>query len=429
LLVLLTVLLLAGAGTVCYFIFRPQKAMIPQIPRDGLDAEVAAAIDRACADIGAKPRSANAWGHLGMVLFAQDMYTPSASVFAEAEKLNPRDPRWPYFGGLALMLEKPAEGIVRLERAVTLAPDDFSLRLRLAEEYMKLQRIDEADALFRQLFREAPSHARILLGRGQILSRRGGWQEAIEPLKAASEDPTARRSARVALSEAYARIGNAAESEEQRKRAESVPGDLNWADPILQQAKVLRTGLQPRIDQALDMMKKGQVQQAGELISEVLRDHPQSDEALLTLAKILIQGNQFEPAEQALRRAITINAQLVDGYFLLGGIDVVLHKNYISAEKHFRRSIELKPSHAQAHARLGDCRLKQGNKPGAMAAFRDAVRYRPDLAQAHLELGALLLEAGQIDDAIRQLETAVRLEETNERARGLLKEALAKKKT
>jgi tetratricopeptide (TPR) repeat protein len=212
----------------------------------------------------------------------------------------------------------------------------------------------------------------------------------------------------------------------QRTRAESTPGDLNWADPILQLARVLRTGLQPRIDQALDMMRKGQRQEAGELINEVLRDHPRSDEALLTLGKILIQNNQFEPAEQALRRAIDINPQLVDGYFLLGGIDVVLRKDFAGAEKCFLRAIELKPSHAQAHARLGDCRLKQGNKPGAMAAFRDAVRYRPDMAHAHLELGALLLEAGKVEDAIRHLETAVRLEEKNERARDLLKKAQAK---
>ena len=424
-LVLLAIAVLAGAGAAGYFAFRPRKVVLPVIAREGLDAEVAALIDHACTKIASNPGSADTWGHLGMALFAQNMYTPSIGVFAEAERRDPREPRWPYFGGLALMLERPREGIVRLERAAALAPGSFHVRLRLAEQYLKLQRIDEADSLFGELSREDPTDARVLLGRGQILSHRGWWQEALEPLRSAANDPTARRSARVALAEAHARAGNAAKAEAQRKLADTVAPDLDWADPYFDEARVFRTGLQPRIDLALDMMKKGQFHDAHTLMLEVLRDHPQSDEALLTLAKVLIGTNQLDRAENALRHAIAINPKLIDGHYYLGQV-AFLRKDFSAAEQHFRQATELKPAYAQAQALLGECRLKQGNKPGAITAFRAAVRYLPDLAAAHVDLGALLLEDGKTEEASKHLEMAVRLDGKNERARKLLEQARRK---
>src|SRR5437588_614175 len=83
--------------------------------------------------------------------------------------------------GLGRVLQQPEEGIAALQRAADLPPRTFSVRLRLAEEYLKLGRIDEANALFRDLLAQQPDHPRALLGQGQILARRGQWQEALGP--------------------------------------------------------------------------------------------------------------------------------------------------------------------------------------------------------------------------------------------------------
>ena len=132
LLLLCVALLLAAAAAGGYFAWRPRPPAVPAVPTEGLDPEVAAAIDEARAAVVARPRSAAAWGHLGLVLFAQDMYVPCVAPLAEAERLDAKDPRWPYFRGLALILQQPDEGIVLLERAAQLAPRDLSVRLELA---------------------------------------------------------------------------------------------------------------------------------------------------------------------------------------------------------------------------------------------------------------------------------------------------------
>jgi tetratricopeptide (TPR) repeat protein len=427
LLVLLGVLLLAGAGVGGYFLWRPRATPVPPIRTGGLDVEVVAAIDKARADVAARPRSADAWGQLGMVLFAHDMYADCADVFAEAQRLDPADARWPYFRGLAVILIKPDEGIALLERAVQLRPRNFSLRLRLAEEYLKLDRLDEADALFRDLLAEQPDNPRALLGHGRILSRRGQWQEALEPLAAAAGHPTARHSARVALAEAYQRLGNETAAEDERKRAAEAPADADWPDTVLEEARWLQTGLAPRVHKILRLSDGGETDEALTLADQLVRDHPDSDEAHLTRAKVLLRANRFRDAEPELRRAVALNDNLVDGHFLLA-VALTARKDYEAAEREYLRAIELKPAYALAHYNLGDCRLKQGKKAEAIQAFRDAVRYRPDLAAAHLELGALLLQDGQRAEATTHLEEAVRLDGKNERARKLLEEARAKRK-
>jgi tetratricopeptide (TPR) repeat protein len=425
--VLLALLLLAAVGAGIYFFARPRRSVVPPIPTEGLDPEVVAVIDKARADVEAQPKSGAAWGHLGMVLFAQDMYEPCVPILAEAERLDPRNPRWPYFQGLALVLERPEDGIAALERAAAIRPRPLAVRLRLAEQCLKLDRLDEADRLCREVLADYSDNARALLGRGEILSRRGQWREAVEPLKKAAEQVTARHSARVALAEAYSRLGETAAAEVERKSAAATPPDLPWADPFLIEAKKLQTGLQPRIDQAMQLSNDGYAEEALTLIGQVLHDHPESDEAHLTRAKLLIRAKQLGAAEGELRQAIALNPNLVEGHFLLGGI-LLTQQDYAGAESSYERAAELKPTYGLAHFNLGLCLLQEGNKDRALEAFRQAVRYRPELASAHLELGDLLLKSGKVEEAITHLEDAVRLDGSNDRARRLLDEARAKPK-
>jgi tetratricopeptide (TPR) repeat protein len=424
---LIAIVLLGGAGIGAYFIWRPLPTRVPVIRTEGLDPEVVAAIDQARSEVAANPKSAAAWGHLGMVLFAQDMYADCVGILAEAERLDASDPRWPYLQGLALILNKPDDGVAALQRAANLSPHSVTERLRLAEEYLKLDRLEQAETLFSALLADYPNNPRALLGWGLILSRRGRWQEAIAPLRTAAEDPTAKRSANIALIEVYVRLKDFGKAESARKVAGETSADIDWPDSYRAEALALRTGLQPRVDRVVFLLKTNRVEEAADLAQRVVGDHPNSDEAHLTLAKVLISKTDFPAADKELRRAIEINPDLVDGHFLLAGIQMQ-NKNYKAAEREYQRTVDLKPSYGLAHYILGDCRLKLKKRSLAMDSLRAAIRSRPDLALAHLQLGALLLEDSEFDKAVEQLEDAVRLDATNERARKLLEEARAKMK-
>jgi tetratricopeptide (TPR) repeat protein len=423
--ILFSLAVIAAVGAIAYCTWWLRTPVVPHIPTADLDAEVVTAIEQASAAVRAQPRSGTAWGHLGMVLFAQDMYVEAIPTLAEAQRWDPADPRWPYFRGLALILQDPDAGVAVLEQAARMPPPAFHIQLRLAEEYFKRDRLDEADALFEALLAKQPNEARALLGRGLILSRRGQWQAAVGPLLRAAVCPTATHSARAALAQAYGRLGDDAAAQAEERRATGTV-DAPWSDPYIAEAQRLRTGLQPRIDQTKELLRAGRVGTAHTLILEVLRDHPESDEARLWYGKVLIREESYAEAAEQLHEAIRRNPDLVEAHFYLAGA-LMLQKDYAGAERSLRRTIELNPRHGLAHFNLGDCRLKLGDKAEALAAFRDAVRCRPDLERAHLELGLLLIEAGQPEEAAVALENAVRLDPKNERARRLLDQAKSHK--
>jgi tetratricopeptide (TPR) repeat protein len=415
-----------GASAATYYLVRSEAPALPNIPTDGLDAEVVAAIQNARADIEADPRSAEAWGQLGVVLFAQNMYPECIGVLEQAEQLDANNARWPYFRALALLLQNPDDGIAVLKRAAEIPPQTLHIRLRLAEQYLKFDRLDEAEALFQQLAEEFSGNPRVDLGRGQILSRRGRWKEAIAPLQRAALHPTSKQEAHYELAQVYFRLNQTKNAETQKNLSETSPKDLQWPDPYLLEAIPLRTGLQPRIDGAVQLIAEKKLREAGALIADVLKDHPDSDEAYLTRAKVFLSENAFSRAERDLLQALELNPKLIDAHYLYGNTRVNF-KDYRTAEAHFRRAVELKPSYGMVHFALADCRLKMGQTDKAIAALRDAVRYRPDLAAAHVELGAQLLQKKEMKDAVSELEAALRLDPENERAQDLLREARSKK--
>ena len=79
-------------------------------------------------------RSAAAWGRLGKILLAHEFSDEARACFAQAEALDPAEPRWPYHQGTILSQGEPDAAIPKLQRAVERCGNDPDApRLRLAE--------------------------------------------------------------------------------------------------------------------------------------------------------------------------------------------------------------------------------------------------------------------------------------------------------
>jgi tetratricopeptide (TPR) repeat protein len=407
-----------------YCLFRPTPPPIPAVATDGLDPDVIAAFQKARNNVEANPESDAAWGEYGMVLFAQSRHE-CVDMFVEAERLNPKESRWPYLRGMALVQQQPDEGIAALRRAVDLNPFSFTIRLRLAEELLKVDRIDEAERVLGRLMDEEPGNPRVLLGMGLVLMRRDRLAEAVPLIQKASEHPTASQSGPAALAAIYARQGNAVASETENRRAANAAADARWPDPILTEVDNRRVGLETLLGRGVLLLRDGKAEQAEKVFAEIVRQRPDSDVSHLMLAQALIGQNRMADAEAHLRQAISINPQLVDAHFFLGGA-LMVRKDYAGAEKSYLRAIELRPAYGLAYFNLGECYLKRENRAAAMSAFRDAISCRPDLAPPHAELAALLLQDGKTDEAIEHLEGALQIDPNLQRARKLLDEARMK---
>src|SRR5207245_1393041 len=66
----------------------------PELVLTGVDPAVVKVLEDSRAAVLQAPRSAAAWGRLGMVLVVHDFHAEANRCFAQAERLDGRDPRW-----------------------------------------------------------------------------------------------------------------------------------------------------------------------------------------------------------------------------------------------------------------------------------------------------------------------------------------------
>src|SRR5262249_11431352 len=131
--VILVIALIALGLAVRWAWLREKDPKPPTVALAGLDPEVGQAIDKARAKVEQSPRSAAAWGRLGMVLHAQGCPAEAGDCYRQAERLDSSEPRWPYYLSVVLAVSSDDETLSALERAVERSGNLPAARLKLAE--------------------------------------------------------------------------------------------------------------------------------------------------------------------------------------------------------------------------------------------------------------------------------------------------------
>jgi tetratricopeptide (TPR) repeat protein len=392
---------------------------LPSPDLAGADGEVASAIRLAAADVRQWPRSGSAWGKLGMVLAAHDFYPEANACFATAERFAGPEARWPYLHGVTLLFSDSDAALERLQRAADFQANDPVIRLRLADELLARERLDEAEKHYGRILQLEPDHPRALLGLGRLACRRGQLDQGREQLTRAAASPYAQKAALAQLAELEQRGGNAEAAAKAQRRAAELPDDPPWPDSYVTEVEQLRVGNQARLASADQLLHKNRVADALSLLQQATRDQPEAAWAWLNLGRMLNRQRDFLGAERALRAAVRLEPGSVEAQFQLG-VALFQQGKPEDAVAHFREAARLKPDHALAHYNLGHC-LKRGDvTAGAVEAFRAAVRCRPGFAEAHANLGELLHKAGETQQALDHLRLAVSLNPADADARGLL---------
>jgi tetratricopeptide (TPR) repeat protein len=376
----LVVLVLSG-GLYAWFRPRTSPTEPPGPDLAEVDPEVAEAITAAREAVLQHRASAYNWGRLGMVLRAHDFGGDANRCFQEAERLDPREPRWPYLQGLSLVLTDPASGIPCLERAAERSGNVSAPRLRLAEVLLGQGRLDEAREHIERVQRREPNNRRVLLGLGRLAILREQWRIALHDLEPCTEDEHAGKMAHTLRAEAYARLGEPEKARAEERQAAQAPEDQLWPDPFVEEVLQLRCGLRFRLDRAAALFRSERYSEAVRLLEETVSRYPRSTGARLQLADTWRTLGQPERAEQTLLAAVQLDADSAEAWFRLGCIQA-LRKQPGEAADSFRRAIRLKPDHALAHFNLGQCLKQQGDPSGAAEEFRSALRCRPDYAAA-----------------------------------------------
>jgi tetratricopeptide (TPR) repeat protein len=414
--------LVLAAGWLLWVRFHRGGPEPPEVDLTGVDPALVAAVQAAQQAVREAPTSAEAWGRLGMVLVVHEYRDPGSFCFEQAQRLEPRECRWPYFDAMgALAVGDHAGALPKLEQAVALCDDLFDgPRLRLGEVLLQLNRPDEAEPHFRRLLAANPQHTRAQLGLARIALQRGQPQGALLQLELPQRDRRTRKAAGLLLAEVHQRLGNTAEAAAARHRGAELPDDLPWPDPLYEEINAARVGRALHTQEAHKLALDGRYDDAIALLRQVVCDYPDAADAWHLLGLALLKKKQAQEAERAFRRACEL-APGMHEYVSYRGVALMHLGDLPNATVCFRKAVELKPGFAPALLNLGKCLSAAGDRPGALAAYREAVRSRPELFEARLALGTLLAELKRYPEALTHARQAAQLDPSSRPAGDLVK--------
>jgi tetratricopeptide (TPR) repeat protein len=416
------VIVLLGAGLYQRF-SRPSVVQPPGVELEGVDPAVAAAVEQARTRVHQAPQSAPAWGSFGMVLLVHEFQPQAVTCFEQAERLDPRELRWPYFQALEALLRSDLKSArEKLERAVALSDDRFDgPRLALAETLLGLEELDGAEKHFSLLLKQNPRHARARLGLARVAVKRGDLQASLEPLSVAQSSPYTRQAASGVLAEVQQRLGDNAKAEAARRRAAELPTDVNWPDPLRDELAEMRTGKTNWLRQAEAHDREGHKAEALALLQRTVQEYPDAADAWLALGKAFYERKMLAPAETAMRRAMTLGPTAPEPVNELGRV-LAAQGNHVEATKCFRKALEIRPNFAQAWHNLGNSLVATDDRAGARAAYGNAVRYAPEMFEPQFALALLLADKGQVAEALVHAQQAVQLKPNDQPAQQLLEQ-------
>lgn len=405
----------AAIGWLCW----KGGAPIPEIPARDLNPAAIDLIHRHREQVKSAPRSGEAWGKFGGVLKSFGFAEQAERCLAEAQQLDPKNPRWPYLLGTLQLAEQPPAALASFQRAVALCGNEPEMpRLRLAQLLAENGQQEQARSELLELLRAKPecSQAKMLLA--HISDARGEYTNAIAMVTSCTTNPYTARAAWSLLAALRRREGDTNAAELASRRAAALKPDAPSPDPFEDEILAWRNDPRSLSDRAQNYLMSGRPSDALPLVNRLVQEHPGFAETWLVLGRAQYLQNQPVAAEQSFRRFLQLDPQSVNGHFQLG-MSLLAQRRYEEAAERFRHATSLKRDFGPAFFNLGLALAKSGKPREAMPAFQEAIRQSPEMIDAYILLADLHLQFGERVEAEQLARLAERLNSADPRLRTL----------
>jgi Flp pilus assembly protein TadD len=438
-------LLLAGLGVAGWWWFRPPAATPPPLPSGILDAEVQQAIQDARQRVLEAPRSATAWGRLGLVLLAHQFDREADFSFTQAAQLDPADPRWPYARGMIALRFYPDNAVALLRQAAAAGDSRpkyrFATRMLLAETLLERGNLAEADDLFSEEEQRQPKNPRVALGLALGAALRGDDAAANKYLMVARQSPWARKKATAQLAALARAHGDKTAAVAYENEVMGVPEDPPWPDPVADEIYQTRVGWSIRAEELAGLEDNKRYREAAEIHLKQIEEHPTA-EAYVRAGTHLARLGDYQRALPLLHKAVLLEPDNANAYAVLAAALFARAKkegqalpNSAEARQwfgevvgHAQRATELRPDLANAYLHWGLALTQLGKPDEAVVPLRKGVACQPADLELQLSLGEALLEARQYQEAETHLENARLLAPNDPRAARALERLRQKNK-
>ena len=315
-----------------------------------------------------------AYGRMGTLLMAAEQVDTAEICYVNAQKLEPRDARWPYYLGQLYRIKGPVtSAAASFERALVLRPDDVPTLVWLGEVYLTHGRVDEAGHLFSKVLNGQPKLVPALFGAGRVALARKEYASAVKLLEECLALDSRATATHYPLGMAYRGLGNTALAQAHLERKGDVK--IQPVDPLMAELnEVLES---PR---AYDI-RGGRSLETGDWADAAAQFR---------------KGLALAPSDPVLR------LRLGTTLFQMG--------DPRGARQEFERILQSSPEYARAHHSLGLLAAADGRYEEALERFSAAVKYGPSDASARVAFAGLLRREGRSEEALDQYNAARQLD-------------------
>ncbi|MGJ4941212.1 tetratricopeptide repeat protein [Bradyrhizobium sp. HKCCYLS1011] len=155
-------------------------------------------------------------------------------------------------------------------------------------------------------------------------------------------------------------------------------------------------------------MSRQQRRPPGKFAKPAGAPRPDTAEALCAAALRMLRAGQVVEAEQACRRALTVDAGHADALNAMGLVCAALARHELAIEW-FARAITQNPTVADYFINLGQVLRERGRLDEAVKCFDRALQLKPDVPESWDALAGVLHQQGRLDEAAQAYDRALQL--------------------
>ena len=389
---------------------RPQLLPIPAPDVGAFEKSVQIAIVRAQADLDqAQANRANnadlgeAFGQLAMTYHAHQLGPSAQAAYRDAQLLAPRDPRWPYLLGQVYQdTAKTEQAIAAFEAVLALSPEHKPALHALGRAALQRGELDKAQAAFEKLLDAPDSRAAALAGLGMIAMARNDPRGAVARLEEALQLAPGAARLRQPLAMAWRAAGDAAKAQAALLGFSPDAPEPGVPDPLVRVLADKAATSRALLQRGQRYGQEGKFDLAAQAFKAAAQSQPNDAATLVNLGISLANLGQLEPAEQALRRSLAVDANNPVAQFSLA---IVCDRQGRDADARalYTAIIGRDPRHHQARLYLADALLRSGDADTAVRIYSEALAQQAT-PRTRLSLAFAQIKAGHFGQAKAQLE-------------------------
>lgn len=417
---------LLAAGSLGWWVVRRSRfepvVPVPAIDLSHASRELSAAVSAARVKVEQEPRSAAAWGELGMWLMAHQFEHEANVCLEQAGRWDSQDPRWPYLLGLNLSVSQRDRAIAEFRRALKLRDPWAIAHSRLGELLLAREDFDDAERELQIANKQDATNPRVAFNLARLFLMRSDATAALKWARQAARLAPDVRTVHELLAELHLRLGNREAALVELRISEQSPTDeLGWQDELAAKVLALRRDTGQQLELAHMLLEARRYDEAIRVLHAALRDDERDLRLTVLLAQTLNQLQRSTELHSLLDAAEKVHPDSAELAFQRG-VSHFQAEQFDAAERAFRQVLQIKADHALAHYNLGHTLLKRSQFDEAEAAFEASSQFRPQFINAHVNAARLQLKRGANDSAKKHLLTASYVNPDAPEVRELLRE-------